>query len=191
MNGRNANNDSDDASVPINQSGSIAGTIWADSNNSGWSGTTGYNAGDTFLANTQIQLYACISNYTGLIITTPGNTARECTNAANNGQWVLVDTTTTNSNGSYTFTGLRDGYYNVKVVESTLPATFTTRGAETTAAGNGAGITCGTCDGQWNTDAANLNTFNNIVNGGSGENITNVSFGYRNLSSNGDVTGYV
>lgn len=191
MNGRNANNDSDDASVPINQSGSIAGTVWADTNNSGWSGTTGYNAGDGFLGNVQVQLYACVSNYTGLLITTPGNAARECTDAANNGQWVLVDTTTTNGNGNYSFTGLRDGYYNVKVVEATLPATFTTRRAEASPAGNGAGAVCGTCDGQWNTDAANLNTFNNIVNGGTGENITNVSFGYRNPSGNGGITGYI
>ncbi len=192
MNGRNANNGSDDAQVPILVSGSITGTVWADTNNSGWNAPTGYNTGDGFLPNVLVQLYACVSTYTGLIITTPGAPNQPCTNANNGGEWQLAATTRTDANGAYLFSGLRDGYYNVKVVENTLPGGFTTRRAETNALADG-GITCppGTCDGQWNTDAANMNTFNNIVNGATGENITNVSFGYRNANGNGAITGYV
>ncbi|MCL4267400.1 MAG: hypothetical protein KJ069_29755 [Anaerolineae bacterium] len=191
MNGRNANNGTDNAQVPILVSGSIAGTVWADTNNSGWNAPTGHNAGDTFLPNVLVQLYACVSTFTGLNITTPGAANQPCTHANNGGEWRLVTTAHTDDNGNYLFSGLRDGYYNVIVDDTTLAANFTTNSAEATPAGNGAGITCGACDDQWNSSTANMNTFNNIVNGGVGENITNVSFGYRNTTTNGAIVGYV
>lgn len=192
MNGRLANNGSDTAQVEIRRSGSIAGTVWADTDNSGWSGTTGHNAGDGRLINVRVDLYACISNYTSLMVIIPAPaTNQACTGATNDGTWTLVATTYTNSTGDYLFSGLRDGFYNVKVADATLPATFTTRRAEANPAGNGSGITCGTCDSQWNTDAANLSTFNSVDNSSASDNITSVSFGYRNPSGNGAIMGYV
>jgi hypothetical protein len=192
MNGRLANNGTDNASVPIQRSGSIAGTAWADTDNSGWSGTTGYNAGDGRLPNVRINLYQCVSNLTGVALSLADAAGNQpCTGANNNSTWVLVDTTYTNATGDYAFTGLRDGFYNVILDNTTLPSGFTTNRAETTPDGNGSGITCGTCDNQWNTAAANLNTFNSIDNSVTSDNVTNVSFGYRNPSGNGGINGYI
>lgn len=194
-NGRDVNDGNDSATVGINTSGSIAGTIWADTDGSGWDGSTGYSSsGDTFIPNTTVQLYVCVEAQRGTLITpaTAGNTGKSCTDSANNGQWQLVATQLTDSSGSYLFDGLRDGYYNVKVDEATLPATFNTHSAETDAAGNGAGSTCsGSCDGQWNTDSATLSAFNDVDNSAGADDITDVSFGYVDDSGDGAVTGYV
>ncbi|MBE7556419.1 MAG: DUF11 domain-containing protein [Anaerolineales bacterium] len=187
FNGRLLNTASDTATVGINASGSISGVIWADTNGPNWTNPTGYGAGDTFLPNVTVELWGCFSTSTGLLISS-GSGTQDC--AANNGQWKLINTQATDTNGAYLFSGLRDGHYNIKVRESTLPAGFTTRSAETNALASG-GAACGTCDGQWNTDAANFNTFNNIVNGATGENISNVSFGYRSATNQGGVTGYI
>lgn len=191
LNGRPANNGTDNAQVPIQRSGSIAGTVWADSDNSGWSGTTGFNAGDGRLPNVRVDLYRCVSNFTGLAVFPALANNQACTGATNDGTWVLVDSMVTNATGDYAFTGLRDGFYNVILNPATLPAGFTTNNAETNPAGNGSGITCGVCDNQWNTVAANLSTFNSVDNSVASDNITNVSFGYRNPAGNGGITGYV
>ncbi|GAP64125.1 hypothetical protein ARMA_2548 [Ardenticatena maritima] len=189
-NGKRANDDSDTATVEIKTSGSIAGTIWADTNGTtGWAGTTGYDGSDTFIPEATVQLYACTLPNGLLLHPADASTNKDC--GQNGGTWKLVATTTTDSSGNYTFSGLRDGFYNVKVDTTTLPAGFTVTSAEADPAGNGAGSTCSTCDNQWNSDSANLGTFNSVDNSGGSDNITNVSFGYRNASNNGAVTGYV
>lgn len=187
-NGRPVNDASDSDTVGIGNPGSISGRVFADTNNSGWSGTTGYNAGDTWLPNVTVELYVCRSTATGLTIASPANN-QDC--AGNGGAWQLVRTTTTDANGDYSFTSLRPDWYNVKVRTSTLPSGFTNIRAETTAAGNGTGYSCpnANCDNQWNFDNANYSTFNAVS---SGESITAVSFGYRNpAAGNGGINGYI
>lgn len=194
-NGRNMNSASDTATVGINASGSIAGRVFADNDNTGtWTSGTGYSASDTFIPGVTVQLWGCYSTRTGLLINagTAGNTGKPCTDSSNRGQWQQITTQVTNSSGAYTFSGLRDGYYNVKVDTTTLPTHFTTNSVETASAGNGAGGAGG--DSLWNSDSANLSTFNDIVNGASGENITAVSFGYKDggaTTNQGAVVGYV
>lgn len=192
--GRAVNNATDAAIVTINTPGSIAGVIWAESSASNeWTNPTGYSTGDSRIPGVTVQLYGCygpVAGFTQLQLLTPttSTTNQPCNATQNNGNWVLVATRQTASDGSYQFTGLRPGYYNVVVVESTLPPGFTTRTGDPAPAGNGVGIACGTCDGQWNSPTANLNTFNDII---SGENVTAVNFGYRDPDGQGAITGYV
>lgn len=165
--GRDVNNASDTATVDVNASGSISGHVFADTNATGtWNSPTGYSGGDTFFSGVKVNLRACISNVTGIALPIAEATNQPCTGSNNNGTWQTIATQYINSSGAYTFSGLRDG------------------------AGGSSG------DDNWNSEAANLSTngsnFNNIVNGASGENITAVSFGYRDDGSNqGAVIGYV
>lgn len=191
--GRPVNDASDTASVSINAPGSIAGVVWAESNAANqWTGLTGYDGADSRIPGVTMQLYGCYALRNGayqlLTPATAGATNQDCVNAQNGGTWVLLSTQQTAADGSYLFGGLRPGYYNVKALESTLPAGMSTRTGDPAPAGNGAGIACGTCDGQWNSDTANLNTFNDIT---SGENVTAVSFGYRDPDAQGAIIGYV
>lgn len=191
-NGRRANDATDTATVGFQASGSIAGTLWADSNGTtGWEGTTGYGTGDAFISDVTVNLYACKLADGTLLPLTGYSYNKACEDSQNGGTWTLIASTTTDSNGDYLFEGLADGFYNVKVDETSLPAGFTTRSAEADPAGNGSGSTCGTCDGQWNSDTAALNSFNSVDNSSGGDDITEVSFGYQNASGNGSVFGYV
>ncbi|MDP1546138.1 MAG: SdrD B-like domain-containing protein, partial [Anaerolineales bacterium] len=198
LSGRDVNDDSDTATVGVNASGSISGHVFADTNVPGtWTAGTGHSAGDTAIPGVEVQLWACISNLTGLPLPTAGAVNQPCTSGTNNGTWQKISTQYTSAGtlatgGAYSFTGLRDGFYNVIINTATLPPNFTTNSVETTAAGNGDGGAGG--DSQWNLPTANLTTFNNIVNGVSGENITAVSFGYRDggaTTGQGAVVGYV
>jgi hypothetical protein len=195
--GRDVNDVNSSANVNILTSGSIMGTVWSEINTvNNWTEPTGYDPADTRIPNVTMELWGCFGIVNGvrqvLTPTTAPTPGKDCTDTVgkdpNNGEWVLVATQQTAADGTYAFTGLRPGYYNVKVRESTLPTGFTTRTAEATKDGDGSGIACGACDGQWHTDSANLNTFNVLD---SGETITHVSFGYRNGSGNGAITGYV
>jgi hypothetical protein len=195
-NGRSVNNAYDSDDVTINQSGSISGFVWSDTNGSGWTGTTGYNAGDTFIPGVTVQLYVCASITTNVAIDPPApSTNKDCEDAANDGVWTLVATDTTDTTGAYSFTGLRDGYYNVIIVPSSLPAGYQDTGsrqAEPDPDQSPTGFTCGTCDWQWNTTTANLDTFNAVDNSGGADNISNVSFGYQDNGDNqGALLGYV
>ncbi len=191
-NGRSANDDSDSADVQLRVSGSITGTIWADTSGTGWSGTTGYTTGDSFIPNVTVELHGCFDANTGLLIL-PGDATgnKHCADTQNNGVWSLVSSTTSGGDGGYSFDGLRDGFYNVVVDQTTLPTGFSTRSAETTSAGNGSGTNCPTCDGQWNDFLANMSTFNSIDNSAGSEAITDVSFGYVDDSGDGAVVGTV
>lgn len=199
--GRSVNNASDDATVVINASGSLAGVIWADRDNSGWSGTaatggTGYNTGDTFIPGTHVELYMCVDATTQLPIPlSAASGSATCTSVG--GTWKLIRTTYTDASGAYLFSGLRDGFYNVKVVETTLPAGFnqpTSRRAEPDAAGLGDGVTCSTgCDGAWYAGTEKLTAIDSINNGTTGDTASSkVSFGYQDDNDNqGAVIGYV
>ena len=201
--GRTVNTVMDSAPVTINAPGSIGGTIWAESNTTNaWSGTTGYDGSDTLIPGVTIQLYGCYGLVNGVSqLLTPATapaTNRECTNSAVGGTWVLLATQQTATNGSYLFSGLRPGYYNVIVAENTLPPGMTTRTARSninTTSGDGTGFACGVCtqgtpgtSWPWFATTLNLNAFNDIV---SGENRTAVSFGFRDPDNQGAITGYV
>lgn len=194
-NGRDTNDDDDDAQVIINASGSIAGTVWADGGTTtGWVTplpSNGYDGSDTFIPNVKVELHGCYSLITGRLLTSgEATTGKNCTDAANKGEWRLVATAYTDGSGNYAFTGLRDGYYNVEINDGNPPTGFPTRRAEPNLVGNGSGFTCGTCDGLWNSWTANLSTFNYLDNTSGGENINRVNFGYIN-SGVGAVAGYV
>ncbi len=192
-NGRDVNDDDDDATVTINASGSIAGTVWADGGTTtGWANPNGYDGSDTFIPNVKVELYGCYSKITGQLLTpaTASSTGKDCADSANNGEWRLVATDYTDGSGNYAFTGLRDGYYNVEINDGSTPTGFPTRRAEPNPAGNGSGFTCGTCDGLWNSWTADLSTFNDLNNSGGGENINRVNFGYINAGV-GAVVGYL
>ena len=204
--GRSVNDASDTASVSVGASGSLGGVIWADKDDSGWSGAaptgTGYNTGDTFIPGTQVDLYMCVNSTTQLPIPLSAASG-SATCASVGGYWKLVKTTYTDLSGAYSFSGLRDGFYNVKVVESTLPAGFnqtTSRRAEPDAdntAGRGDGVTCGAggagCDGAWYAGTEKLTDIDNINNGATGDTASSkISFGYQDNGDNqGTVIGYV
>ena len=194
-NGRLVNNAYDTASVNIRTSGSIAGTVWGDNETTGgtggWYSTTGYSANDTRIPSVKLNLYACYRISTGLLITLADDDQNNnCATGTNVGEWRLVASTWTSTSGAYLFDGLRDGFYNVKVDTTSLPLGFTTCVAEATPAGNGAGST--TCDSEWNSDTARLNTFTAVDNSVSADNITSVSFGYQEPDANqAAVLGYV
>lgn len=199
-NGRDVNPDSDDATVAIFTSGSIAGVVWADTNNTGWSATataTGYDAGDTFIPGVTVQLWSCRSAITGTALFPAPNPAKDCEDASNGGVWVLISTKTTGNNGAYSFAGLRNGYYNIVIIPTSLPSGFQVAASQRAEpypnpASTPYGFTCGTCDNQWNTSAARLDTFNSVDSTSSADNITNVNFGYQDDGDNqGAVVGYV
>lgn len=193
-NGRKVNTDSDTANVIISASGSISGRTFANSTSgtTTWVVGTGYDlTNDTFIPNATLELWACVSNATGQILPPSAvDDGQACDGAKNGGTWTKITETVSASDGSYSFPGLRDGFYNVKVATGTLPASFNTCSLEATYAGNGAGGS--TCDNQWNNPTANLSTanFNSVDNSGGSDNITAVSFGYR-AASGGDVVGFV
>jgi len=195
--GASANSDlyaeaNNQASVTITPSGSIAGVVWADVDNSGWTaGATGYNAGDTFIQGVNVKIYACEwDNGSGNITSTDLNylTTKTCTGQKNGGvtgRWTLtpVQTITTDATGAYLFDNLALGFYYVQVDSATLPTGFTTQNAEPLP--NGTGQTCAACNNIWEStgvvgtyNTANMTTTNfNELTGG--EHITNVNFGYK------------
>lgn len=193
-NGYAANDDEDDATVGIVASGAITGTVWADTNGNEWQGTSGWDSGDSGIPGVTLELYGCFSTLTGLLIPVD-NSNSPCAN--NDGEWNLITTTTTDGNGDYVFDSLRDGYYDVRVTESTLPAGFTTRQAEADPTDGTAGFGCtgNTCDGQWVTDSNGseeaVRDLDFLDNSTGGETNTDVSFGYRDDSGDGAVVGYV
>ncbi|MBN1428633.1 MAG: hypothetical protein JXB07_09610 [Anaerolineae bacterium] len=188
-NGRPANSPvQDTADVTIDPSGSISGVIYSDANNNGWQGTgssaTGYDAGDGFIPNVDVTLYGCYDDdpaIGGVLITSP-NASRTCSAQGPTAGWFAVpgQTTTTDANGAYSFTGLLPGYYYTQITGGTP----TNQSAEPIQNGTNNGQSCSgaACDLIWQpasgtVSTANLNTtnFNSLT---SGENITNVNFGF-------------
>ena len=201
---------SDSASVNITTAGSISGYIWSDRATTGWQGSTGWDTTgatpDTFIPGATVELWGCVSNLTGLLLneSTDGNGGKACTNSANNGTWVKITSRVTNSSGYYIFDGLRPGYYDIRVVQTSLPAGYQsaasrqTEPSPTTAnAGDSNCNTGGTgCDNQWNSDDGNntiqLDNLREVGDATNGYTIQNVSFGYQDDADNqGAVIGYV
>jgi len=176
-NGLPSNTDTDDALVDIDPRVELGGTVWNDSTGSvnGWSGAVGYEGGDTFISGVTVNLYACLdlsgNIYTANTGPNPASGNKTCGSVQNPGAWTVVDTTTTDTNGDYLFTGMTEGYYYVEVDNSTLPGTVTQAADPDETPG-----TCSTCDDIWQDPTANLNTFTYVpaVPG----DISNINFGY-------------
>lgn len=153
---------------------SLSGTIFDDNNAAnGWSGSawtqagtmTGMDAGDTGIANVPVDLYACVNQTTGALITAQNKTCY-----AAGGTWVLVRSTTTNASGVYTFSNLTLGVYYAKVRTASIPGSQV---ADVNLAG-----ACGaSCDSLSNNPIAdNLNAF--VGNLDDNTSVTRVNFGY-------------
>ncbi len=187
--GRNTNDVSDNDSVDFTDDGTIAGNIWAeDGTTPSWNDPTGYDAGDTHIPHVTVNLFACVTSLTDDLIIDNGN-MRSCVGEA--GKWKQIGSIFTDENGDYLFEGLHPGFYNVKIDTNTLPTGFTANTAEPyqdNASPGGAECGTVTCDDQWFTEDTDLDDLNQLI---SGENITNVSFGYENTGTDGAVTGYV
>jgi hypothetical protein len=176
-NGVNANSPvSATASVAITAAStrSLTGTIFDDNNPAnGWSGSawtqagamTGMDAGDTGIANVPVDLYACVDQITGALITSQNKTCYAAT-----GTWVLVRSTTTNASGVYTFSNLTLGVYYAKVHTASIPGSQV-------ADVNLAGVCGASCDSLSNNPIAdNLNAF--VGNLDANTSVTRVNFGY-------------
>ncbi|GEM_PF-838937 len=165
---------SDTATVTIVASaatGSISGYVWDDDNNNGWqggAGGTGYDAGDSFISDTLVTLYAC-KDLSGNLITGSVSTCQ-----TENGIWTVMGIAYTNASGSYSFTNLRQGYYRVVVDDSAIVGHTGQTGDPNQKTG-----VCTVCDSQANavTDDMDAATFIGQITGSNA--ITNVSFGYR------------
>ncbi|HQK12556.1 MAG TPA: SdrD B-like domain-containing protein [Anaerolineae bacterium] len=186
-NGRKVNDASDNVSVTINATGSIAGTVWSDKGTIGWvPGATGYESlgsTDFPIPGATVTLYGCYIAGTNNLITNP-DTGRTCTASQQGGEWRQVGTSlTTDANGYYKFEGLREGYYYVAVSGAGGSESAEAGGSNTNQ--NGTGFTCGTCDATWGATNQNLNTtnYNPIGTGGASpnEDITNINFGFQNV----------
>lgn len=181
-NGRSTNSVTANTPVTIIASRSISGVVWFDvgtgtGNGDGWKGTAtsnGYDAGDGRIPNVDIFLYVCQAPDGSYVTDTTNN--RDC--AYYNGTWVLFATTTTNSSGAYSFTGLYQGFYRVVVDTTTVPVGATQKGDPNEVAGNANSFNvCSTCDSQFGTATTNL-TSGGLVNLVSNTSQTNVNFGY-------------
>jgi hypothetical protein len=187
-NGRPVNSASSSANVDIVPTGFITGVVYSDRGNIGWQGANGFeNLGTTDfgIPGVTATLYGCYLVGTNTLITAP-NTSRTCTESQQGGEWRVVTTTTTSAGGAYAFTGLREGYYYVRVAPPAWVGTSQSAEAgSSNTTQNGAGHNCPTCDNTWGDTTQDLNTtnFNPIGTGGStpNENITNVNFGYQTV----------
>lgn len=174
-NGTPANTGIATATVPLIATGSISGVVWSDVGTLGWVGGvggTGYQAGtDRFVPNATVALWACTVN--GVVMTTPTDATRSCTNNTNGGTWTLIATTTTDANGIYRFDGLRDGFYRTVVNTASLPGTVTQTGDPNVRTGP----CSANCDNQSNTptDALSATFTGRILNA---NDVTTVNYGY-------------
>ncbi len=155
---------------------SLSGKVFDDNATTGWltgvwsepgTAQSGYNASDIGIPYIPVDLYACM-DVTGVPVINAQNN-RTC--ATSGGTWQYLQTVSTDVNGNYSFTGLRQGYYYVKIHNEYIVGTQTAD-VDQTAIGN-----CTTCDSQSNS-GTNLQTnpFPGDLNNNTA--ITNVNFGY-------------
>ncbi|HMB24328.1 MAG TPA: SdrD B-like domain-containing protein, partial [Anaerolineales bacterium] len=159
----------DDNTSPVNG--------WADAQWSKSGSTIGYNAGvDTFIQYIPVELYGCV-DATQALITNEG-TNRSC--AVAGGTWKLLQTTSTNASGVYTFGNstngwLAPGYYRVHVRSDLIV------GAQT-ADVNLSGVCSGAaCDSWSNSESDELDGTTAIPFVGEldgSTSVTRVNFGY-------------
>ncbi len=181
----------DTQDVVITQLGSISGKIWQNTDSDGWQGTNGYETGEPGIANVNVRLYVC--QVGGANFTHPvANADRGKTCAGVGGTWVLASTLTTGNSGEYTFNNLLPGFYYVDVedgtlgngtsVTSTLPTGATNNGEKDDSSSDQDGTPQNAGNGTWGlptnaltNGSGDLALFDYLT---SGENITNVNFGY-------------
>ncbi|MBL4659474.1 MAG: hypothetical protein JKY19_03890, partial [Alcanivoracaceae bacterium] len=168
-NGLSANTATDTALVDIDLRLKISGTIWNDLLGSvaGWSGAIGYEGADTFVPRVELNLYQCQDVTTGGIAII-SNASQPCESVQNDGVWTVIQTTTSDSNGDYMFTGLEQAYYYVEVDSTTLPGTPTQIGDPDETTG-----VCATCDDIWQDPTADISLLTETT-----VNMTEINFGY-------------
>jgi hypothetical protein len=182
--GTPANDDNDTAPVNTIRDGSIAGTIFSDTNTSGWD----YESGtDLPIEGVTVTLYRCSGT----------NNANEC----NDKGTIPVAIATTASDGAYSFIGLNPDSYFVQVDTTTIPGTVTQTGDPDDnegAGGDGDGddnasdALCGTegggqgaddvCDNEWGGDTEVFTMGTDTWNGDTYD-YTEVDFGYTTTAS--------
>lgn len=184
--GRLVNGDIDKEPVTLRRGGAISGRLFINSSSgtTTWVNGAGYDlTADTFIPNVDVELFGC-ANSSGML-TSGLNLTHGC--VWNGGVWTLLATKTTDSSGNYSFTGLRDGYYNVAPVAGTLPSTLAISMEADSLAD---GTSDSSPDGNWwRTDTTDLQYFNSIDNSSTPDNIQNVNFGYQGTT--GYINGYV
>ncbi len=171
-NGLPANTGTDNATVTIENTGTICGTIWSDSDGDGWQGATGQEAGEDGIPGVEMTLTGCTQPF------------------ANNGSCggtTITETVITDADGNYCFDGLIEGYeYIVAPTTSTLPgSTFTQTGDpdDDPTNGSGNGGTCGNgganspCDNVWDGEGTEFQIGTSTWNGDSWD-VTGINFGY-------------
>ncbi|CAK8724592.1 hypothetical protein KKHLCK_14480 [Candidatus Electrothrix laxa] len=185
-----ANESTSTAYVDIEPAINITGNLFVDIGGDGWNTTSPYGddpLNDTYLAGQTMELWACIETDTGIIQT--GMDGSECVTSTLS--WAVVSTTTTASNGSYSFNGVTEGYYYVKAPADPYGGIINAAPSDV----RNPTTTSGDLDQWWfnpsNSDGLNgvaVDTF--LVVGGSGtfEDSTNIDFGY---TTNGAVSGYI
>jgi hypothetical protein len=163
--------DVDLANVTIFNTGTAAGTIWADVDGDGWQGATGQEAGEGGIPGVRVVIEGCTDYLGGGACNVPTES----------------DTVTTDANGDYEFTGLRHGtHYQIYVVTADIPdaaPTLTGDPDDDPIRGSGNGGTCGVgagnapCDDAWDNGG---NWFEMMVDtwGTEDEELTELNFGY-------------
>ena len=171
------------------QTRTLSGVVFDDNNTNGWqtalwtqpgtgAGQTGMDAGDAGIRNIPVDLYACLNATTFAPISGVANN-RTCVQEG--GSWQYLQTVSTDVNGAYSFTNLRQGYYYVVVRSSVIAGSQT-------ADVNQNGV-CTTCDSRSNDPAQTSGTDDledlpgAVTPGFVGDlddntALTNVSFGY-------------
>ncbi|MEL6592517.1 MAG: hypothetical protein AAFQ68_20630, partial [Bacteroidota bacterium] len=111
----------DTLSLVIRPGGSIRGYIWNDASGStpGWDGIIGYEGQDGFVQGVKILAYGCVNSF-GERLTVANKPKKSCEQSGNDGQWVVLDSTFTEADGTYRFNGLQTGFYYLQVATESL-----------------------------------------------------------------------
>jgi hypothetical protein len=163
----------DTANVQIDEVSSINGVVWQEmpGNFLGWSGSDGFAQGDEFLGGIEIVLYGCQDITDGSLLSQSINSFKPCEHPLNGGQWVALDTVTTNQAGAYTFWDLQPGFYYAEVSTPSLPSSnFTLHGDP-----DEVNILCLDCDARWNAPNESLGNLNFFS--GTGD-LNSINFGF-------------
>lgn len=185
-----ANQACDTVTGPIEPTVELSGVVWSDVAPLGWSNvTTGYTAADFFIPNVTVNLYRCEGLDDPPVF---GKTCSTQNGGAAVGEWTFIGSTTTDVDGIYQFTGLKDGYYYVEVDTVSIPgvsaAITPSNGADpdnTNSVWHCTDAACTNNDNLWNDPAANLGTMFRLMYAASAAypfesagNVTNINFGY-------------
>ncbi len=156
--------------------GSISGYVFGDADNDGWQGIYGYENGtDNFIPGVEVNLYGCFDDDENLLYEDVYDHKR-CTHSNNDGHWELVKSDTTDADGIYRMTGIRNGYYYLEIDETTL-----TNAADQTADPDVTnGLAGQWADKRWKDPDDDLHDMGII---GIGNDHTQINFGYNILTT--------